>query len=126
MDLSVDHPRAQAAIGFQFKDRLHDAVDVGQVDVGNRIDGILEQLGRMVMQNRLTHSDCVAVADLAIRAVMGGCANREVENTVFEVKFDKETLQKALTSTLGNAIMKMQIKLGRVAGGIHYEQRRNS
>ncbi len=35
-------------------------------------DGILEQLGRMVMQDKLIHDDCVAVANLAIKAVMGG------------------------------------------------------
>lgn len=56
-------------------------------------DGILEQLGRMVMQDNLKHDDCVAVANLAIRAVMGGFTNREVENTVRAIRMAIKQIQ---------------------------------
>ena len=49
-------------------------------------DGILEQLGRMVLQDELSHSDCVYLANLAIAAVRAGYTTREVEITLREIR----------------------------------------
>lgn len=42
-------------------------------------DGILEQLGRMVMRDGIVQKDCVYFANLAIAAVQAGYTTREVE-----------------------------------------------
>ncbi len=42
-------------------------------------DGILEQLGRMAVQDKLGRTDCVYLANLAIAAVRAGYTTREVE-----------------------------------------------
>ena len=42
-------------------------------------DGILEQLGRMAVQDKLGRTDCVYLANLAIAAVQNGYTTREVE-----------------------------------------------
>ena len=41
-------------------------------------DSILEQLGRMAVQDELGHTDCVYLANLAIAAVQAGYTTREV------------------------------------------------
>ncbi len=41
-------------------------------------DGILEQLGRMAVQDKLGRTDCVYLATLAIAAVRAGYTTREV------------------------------------------------
>ncbi len=49
-------------------------------------DGILEQLGRMVIQDKLAHADCVYLANLAIAAVKAGYTTREVEIALREIR----------------------------------------
>ena len=78
------------------------------VNVKSR-DGILEQLGRMMVQDKLGHIDCVYLANLAIAAVQTGYATREVEIALREIRMaaksgmknpDSEALYCALGSTV--------------------------
>ena len=49
-------------------------------------DGILEQLGRMAVQDKLGRTDCVYLANLAIAAVQNGYTTREVEVALREIR----------------------------------------
>lgn len=49
-------------------------------------DGILEQLGRMVIQDELALADCVYLANLAIAAVRAEYTTREVEIALREIR----------------------------------------
>lgn len=80
-------------------------------------DGILEQLGRMVMQDKLTHSDCVAVANLAIRAVMGGCTNREVENAVRAIRMAIRQIQLSPNSRILRKELGRKLAIFEAMGG---------
>lgn len=49
-------------------------------------DGILEQIGRMVMQDELPHADCIYFTNLAIAAVQAGRTTREVEIALRKIR----------------------------------------
>lgn len=49
-------------------------------------DGILEQLGRMVMQDELAYEDCIYFANLAAAAVEQGHTTRQVELALREIR----------------------------------------
>ena len=49
-------------------------------------DGILEQLGRMAIQDQLSHTDCIYLANLAINAVQAGYTTREVEIALRKIR----------------------------------------
>ena len=72
-------------------------------------DGILEQLGRMMVQDKLAYTDCAYLANLAIAAVQNGYATREVEVVLRKIRMaakpsmrnpDSETLYCALGNTV--------------------------
>ncbi|WP_304634927.1 hypothetical protein [uncultured Oscillibacter sp.] len=72
-------------------------------------DGILEQLGRMAMQNKLAYTDCVYLANLAIAAVQNGYTTREVEVVLRKIRMAAKSSIKnpdseALYCALGNAV----------------------
>ena len=72
-------------------------------------DGILEQLGRMTVQDRLAYTDCVYLANLAIAAVQNGCTTREVETALRQVRMSAKSSIKnpdseALYCALGNTV----------------------
>ena len=72
-------------------------------------DGILEQLGRMVMQDRLAHTDCVYLANLAIGAIRAGYTTREVEIALRKVRMAakvsmKNSENQQLYCVLGNTV----------------------
>ena len=72
-------------------------------------DGILEQLGRMTVQDRLAYTDCVYLANLAIAAVQNGCTTREVETALRQVRMSAKSSMKnpdseALYCALGNTV----------------------
>ena len=76
-------------------------------------DGILEQLGRMAVQDKLIYTDCVYLANLAIKAVQAGYTTREVESALREIRMaakssltDTEDLR--FYSLLGNAVDKLR------------------
>lgn len=72
-------------------------------------DGILEQLGRMIMQDRLAHTDCVYLANLAINAVKAGYTTREVETALRRIRMAAKVSMansenQQLYCALGNAV----------------------
>ena len=82
-------------------------------------DGILEQLGRMVMQDRLSHTDCVYLANLAVKAVQAGYTTREVEIALREIRMAAKsslaaTEDSKFYSLLGNAVDKLR-RMGGIA-----------
>ena len=72
-------------------------------------DGILEQLGRMAVQNKLAYTDCVYLANLAIAAVQNGYTTREVEVALREIRMAAKSSMKnpdneALYCALGDTV----------------------
>ena len=72
-------------------------------------DSILEQLGRMAVQDKLGHTDCVYLANLAIAAVQNGYTTREVEVALREIRMAAKSSMKnpdseALYCALGNTV----------------------
>lgn len=72
-------------------------------------DGILEQLGRMAVQDKLAYTDCVYLANPAIAAVQNGCTTREVETALRQVRMSAKSSMKnpdseALYCALGSTV----------------------
>jgi len=72
-------------------------------------DGILEQLGRMAVQDKLCRTDCVYLANLAIAAVRAGYTTREVEVALRKIRMAAKSSMKnpdseALYCALGNTV----------------------
>jgi hypothetical protein len=72
-------------------------------------DGILEQLGRMMVQDELSHNDCVYLANLAIAAVRAGHTTREIERQLRDIRMAIKTSltspeSKTLLRILGNTV----------------------
>ena len=72
-------------------------------------DGILEQFGRMAMQDKLAYADCVYLANLAIAAVQNGYTTREVEGALREIRMAAKSSMrvpdsKALYCALGSTV----------------------
>ena len=72
-------------------------------------DGILEQLGRMMVQDKLGRTDCAYLANLAIAAVQNGYTTREVEVALREIRMAAKSSMKnpdseALYCALGNTV----------------------
>nr|WP_304058061.1 hypothetical protein [Enterocloster clostridioformis] len=92
--------------------------DRSAVTVKSR-DGILEQLGRMAMQNRLVYTDCVYLANLAIAAVQNGYTTREVETALRQVRMAAKSSMRnpdngALYCALGSTVDKLR-RMGGIA-----------
>ena len=49
-------------------------------------NGILEQLGRMRVQDLLSEEDCIYVANLAIAALKNGKTSRKIEKAIREIR----------------------------------------
>ena len=72
-------------------------------------DGILEQLGRMAVQDKLAYADCIYLANLAIAAVQNGYTTREVEIALRKIRMAAKSSMKnpdneALYCALGNTV----------------------
>lgn len=72
-------------------------------------DGILEQLGRMMIQDGLSHTDCVYLANLAIAAVRVGYTTREVEIALRKIRMAakvsmENSENRGLYNALGNTV----------------------
>lgn len=85
-------------------------------------DGILEQLGRMVLQDELSHTDCVYLANLAIAAVKAGYTTREVELALREIRMAAKSSMAnpespTLYRILGNAVDNLQRMGGNMKEG---------
>lgn len=49
-------------------------------------DGILEQIGRMLVQDQQEPSHCVYITNLAIAALKNGCTCREIEKAIRKIR----------------------------------------
>ena len=49
-------------------------------------NGILEQIGRMLVQDCHEQSHCVYITNLAIAALKNGCTCREIENAIRKIR----------------------------------------
>ena len=81
-------------------------------------NGILEQLGRMVVQDHFSEDDCIYIANLAIAALKNGKTSREIEKAIRAIRlplkeYYKDTDDETLKYLVGTAIMELQ-KLGGV------------
>jgi hypothetical protein len=56
--------------------------------------GVLEQIGRMLIQDRFSASDCIYIAALAADAINAGYTSREVEKAVRAVRLAYKALGK--------------------------------
>ena len=48
--------------------------------------GILEQLGRMLIQDKFSPDDCITIANFAIQALKAGHTSREIEKAIRKVR----------------------------------------
>ncbi len=76
-------------------------------------NGILEQLGRMVVQDHLSADDGIYVANLAIAALKNGSTSREIEKAIREIrltmkKFVAEPDNDRLQYLAGRAVKELQ------------------
>jgi len=79
-------------------------------------NGILEQLGRMVVQDHFSEEDCIYIANLAIAALKNGKTSREIEKAIRAIRlplkeYYNDTDDETLKYRVGTAIMELQ-KLG--------------
>lgn len=64
-------------------------------------DGILEQIGRMLIQDRHEPSYCVYITNLAIAALKNGCTCREIEKVIRKIRMTlKESTQNPASTDL--------------------------
>lgn len=49
-------------------------------------DGILEQIGRMLLQDKFEPCDCVYITNLSIDALKKGCTCREIEKAIRKIR----------------------------------------
>ena len=77
-------------------------------------DGILEQIGRMLIQDRHEQSHCVYITNLAIAALKNGCTCREIEKAIRKIRMTlKESTQSPastdLISVAGQAVTALRL-----------------
>ncbi|MGN0486950.1 MAG: hypothetical protein ACI4GB_06915 [Acutalibacteraceae bacterium] len=66
-------------------------------------DGILEQIGRMILQDKYELSDCVYITNLSIAAVKNGYTCREVEKAIRKIRLtSKESIKRPESTYLRN------------------------
>ena len=62
-------------------------------------DGILEQIGRMLVQDHHEPSHCVYITNLAIPALKNGCTCREIEKAIRKIRMAFKESSKAPDNT---------------------------
>ena len=66
-------------------------------------DGILEQIGRMLIQDYFEPSDCIFITNLSIAALKNGCTCREVEKAIRRIRItSKESINSPDSTYLRN------------------------
>ena len=49
-------------------------------------DGILEQIGRMLVQDKISQNHCIFITNLSIAALKNGCTCREIEKAIRKIR----------------------------------------
>ncbi len=73
-------------------------------------DGILEQLGRMAVQDKLAYTDCAYPANLAIAAIQNGYTTREVEVALREIRMAAKSSSFAEKAEMGEVIDRLELE----------------
>ena len=62
-------------------------------------DGILEQIGRMLIQDKVSQNHCIFIANLSIVALKKGCTCREIEKAIRKIRMAFKESTKAPDNT---------------------------
>ena len=62
-------------------------------------DGILEQIGRMLIQYKVSQNHCIFIANLSIVALKKGCTCREIEKAIRKIRMAFKESTKAPDNT---------------------------
>lgn len=62
-------------------------------------DGILEQIGRMLIQDKVSQNHCVFITNLSIAALKNGCTCREIEKAIRKIRMVFKESAKAPDNT---------------------------
>ena len=80
-------------------------------------NGILEQLGRMAVQDHFSETDCVYIANLAISALKNGSTSREIEKAIRAIRLPlKEYYKEPNDNTLEYPVAKAIAELHKLGG----------
>lgn len=62
-------------------------------------DGILEQIGRMLVQDKVSQNHCVFIINISIAALKNGCTCREIEKAIRKIRMAFKESTKAPNNT---------------------------
>ena len=62
-------------------------------------DGILEQIGRMLVQDKVSQNNCIFITNLSIVALKNGCTCREIEKAIRKIRMAFKESTKAPDNT---------------------------
>ena len=62
-------------------------------------DGILEQIGRMLVQDKVSQNHCIFITNLSIVALKNGCTCREIEKAIRKIRMAFKESSKAPDNT---------------------------
>lgn len=62
-------------------------------------DGILEQIGRMLVQDKVSQNHCILITNLSIVALKNGCTCREIEKAIRKIRMAFKESSKAPDNT---------------------------
>ncbi len=62
-------------------------------------DGILEQIGRMLVQDKVSQNQCIFITNLSIVALKNGCTCREIEKAIRKIRMAFKESTKAPDNT---------------------------
>ena len=83
-------------------------------------NGILEQLGRMLVQDHYNEEDCVYIANLAITALKNGKTSREIEKAIRNVRMtNKQFAADPDSNRLRKQAVEAANELHRMGGAFH-------
>ena len=77
-------------------------------------DGILEQIGRMLIQDKVSQNHCIFIANLSISALKNGCTCREIEKAIRKIRMAFKESTKSpdnteLISSAGQAVTALRL-----------------
>ena len=77
-------------------------------------DGILEQIGRMLVQDKVSQNHCIFITNLSIVALKNGCTCREIEKAIRKIRMAFKESSKApdnteLISIAGQAVTALRL-----------------
>ena len=82
--------------------------------------GILEQLGRMLIQDKFSQDDCITIASFAIQALKAGHTSREIEKAIRKVRLtNKKASADSENEALNHAAVNALDELRAMGGTDH-------